>query len=68
MIGYGVADITQSTDGWVDLVIPACWYDTVTKPSGDYTLVISCAASKRGDYLTGSTNTVLLVENFEWVY
>lgn len=68
VIGYGVADITQSTDGWVDLVIPACWYDTVTKPSGDYTLVISCAASKRGDYLTGSTNTVLLVENFEWVY
>jgi hypothetical protein len=31
-------------------------------------LVISCAASAYGDYFTGSTGSVMYVDDFEFVY
>lgn len=78
IIGYGSIDITESTaagvngadeNGWVELTIPVCWYDTVAKPNADnYSIVISAASSAYGDYLTGSTSNELCIEDFEWVY
>ena len=78
VIGYGSLLITESTaagvngadeNGWVELTIPVCWYDTVAKPNADnYSIVISAASSAYGDYLTGSTSNELCIEDFEWVY
>ncbi len=78
VIGYGSLLIEESTaagvngadaDGWVELTLPVCWYDTVAKPNADnYSIVISAASSAYGDYLTGSTANELYIEDFEWVY
>ena len=78
VIGYGSLLITESTaagvngadeNGWVELTLPVCWYDTAAKPNADnYSIVISAASSAYGDYLTGSTSNELCIEDFEWVY
>lgn len=78
VIGYGSLTITESTaagangadeNGWVELTLPVCWYDTAAKPNADnYSIIISAASSAYGDYLTGSTNNELYIEDFEWVY
>lgn len=69
ILGYGNRMLTQSTDGWVEETLPIVWYDTQKAPSaGSYSLSISCVTSAYGDYVAGSTNNELLVEDFEWVY
>jgi len=78
VIGYGSLLIDESTaagvngadaNGWVELTLPVCWYDTVAKPKAEnYSIVISAASSAYGDYLTGSTANELYIEDFEWVY
>lgn len=70
ILGYGARTITASTDGWVaDEPLEICWYDREAPiPAGTYTLVISCVTSYKGDYMGGSTNNRLYVEDFEWVY
>lgn len=70
IIGYGSTFLTQSTagDAMVDLELPICYYDTVTKPSKNYTLVISCATSAYGDYMNGCSSNVLYVDDFQWGY
>lgn len=70
IIGYGVYEIEQSTDG-LDLVpkeIEISYYNTTTKPSADLTLVISCATNIYGDYMCGCDTNELWVTDFEWVY
>ena len=45
------------------------YYDTAcAAPQSSYTLVISCATSKYGDYMNGCSKNVLYVDDFEWVY
>lgn len=69
IIGYASLDITESQADFTDVEIPFVWYDTEAKPaSGNYSIVISCATSNRGDYLTGCSTNKLWVDNFEWVY
>lgn len=71
ILGYASQYITESTTGesFVELVIPFNWYDTAAKPTeGNYSIVISCAASSLGDYLTGCSTNKLWVDDFEWVY
>ena len=71
ILGYAILDITESTEGdaLVETSIPFTWYDKEAKPaSGNYSVVISCATSKRGDYLTGCSNNNLWVDNFAWGY
>lgn len=79
VIGYGSLLVTESTaagvngadeNGWVELTLPVCWYDTAAEnPSAsNFSIVISAASSAYGDYLTGSTNNELCIEDFEWVY
>lgn len=69
ILGYGSQMLTESTGGWQTLTIPIVWYDREAAPAaGNYSLVISCATSFKGDYVAGSENNVLYVEDFEWVY
>lgn len=69
IIGYASLDITASQAEFTDVEIPFVWYDTVAKPAeGNYSVVISCATSNRGDYLTGCSANELWVDDFEWVY
>lgn len=79
VIGYGSLLVTESTaaglngadeNGWVELTLPVCWYDTEAEnPSAsNFSIVISAASSAYGDYLTGSTGNELYIEDFEWVY
>ncbi len=70
IVGYGLLDITESTagDSMVETTIPIVWYDRETKPAGNYTLVISCATSKYGDYMNGCSSNTLYVDDFEWSY
>ena len=58
-----VVDMTYS--GWTKLEIPLVYVDNDTKPN---MLVISCAASAYGDYFTGSTSSVMYLDDFEFVY
>lgn len=70
IIGYGSYYVTASTgDTMEELTIPIHYYKkTDTPPTGDYTMIISCATSYLGDYLTGSYSNKLWVDDFKWVY
>ncbi len=73
ILGYASMYITEnsgaSSTTWTDGVeVPFVWYDTNTKPSKEYKVVISCTTSSRGDYLTGCSSNELWVDDFEWVY
>lgn len=69
ILGYASKTITESTSGWQTLELPILWYDNQATPSANnYSLSISCATSAYGDYVAGSTNNRLYVEDFEWVY
>lgn len=79
IIGYGSEYITASTeagvngadaDGWVEMTIPIRYYDTqAAMPAADrYSIVVSVSASAYGDYLTGSTDNIVYIEDFSWVY
>ena len=70
IIAYGSMFITEQSAGekMIPVEIPIHYYDTTTKPSGRYTLVISCATSAYGDYMNGCTTNVMYVDDFEWVY
>lgn len=54
-----------------ELTIPINYYkktDIAPNPEEKYTMIISCATSYLGDYLTGSYTNKLWVDDFEWVY
>ena len=69
IIGYANLEITESQSEFKDVEIPFEWYNTGLKPEeGNYSLVISCATSNRGDYLTGCSTNKLWVDDFAWVY
>ncbi len=69
IIGYAIKYITESvTTSMVEEELDIYYYDTETKPSGNYTIVISCASSAYGDYMTGSTSSKLWIDDFEFGY
>jgi len=68
VIAYGSVTVTESTD-WVEVTVPLIYRDKESRPAADnYSLVISCASSKYGDYLCGNPDNELYVDDFEWVY
>ena len=68
VIAYGAITVTESTD-WVEAVIPLIYRDREGRPAdGNYSLVISCASSKYGDYLCGNPDNELYIDDIEWVY
>ncbi|MDE5691422.1 MAG: PCMD domain-containing protein [Alistipes sp.] len=70
ILAYGEKIIVESSSEWVECVIPLLWYaDAGAKPAAEnFSLVISCATSMRGDYLTGCSTNTMSVDDFEWVY
>ncbi|MFR9603717.1 MAG: PCMD domain-containing protein [Rikenellaceae bacterium] len=68
IIGYGSFHASSSVSTMTELEIPIYYYDNVTKPTGNYTIVISCASSYDGDNKNGETGNTLYVDDFEFVY
>lgn len=69
MIAYGVYYPSQTVDEMVEHTIPLHYYDKDgAAPEGNYTIVISCATSRYGDYLNGCATNSLYIKDFEWVY
>lgn len=70
IIGYGDLQISESTSGnaMIDVDIPIHFYDTLAVPGKEISLVIACSTSYKGDYMQGSTQNTLYVDDFEWVY
>ena len=69
LIAYGVHYIKGDHTSDETLSIPLHYYkDTPSAPAGNYTIVISCATSRYGDYLNGCSTNNLKVKNFEWKY
>ncbi len=70
VIAYGSCFIKAPSEGesMIDIELPLEFYDRTAKPSGTYTLVISCAASAYGDYMTGCSSNVLYLDDFRWIF
>lgn len=71
IIAYGSIFIDESTEGdeLVEVTLPLNFYDNLAaRPTGRYTIVISCSTSAYGDFMTGCTSNIMYVKDFEWVY
>lgn len=64
IIARGTADF-NATDGYIEFTIPITYKSTTRTPKY---IVISASASKYGDYFTGSTSSVMYVDEFSFVY
>ena len=64
IIAHGAIDVNQ-TSGYIEFVIPLTYRSTTRIPRY---LVIAASASKYGDYFTGSTSSVMYVDEFEFIY
>ncbi len=64
IIAYGTLDF-NATNGYVDFTIPLVYRNTSARPTY---IVIVASSSKYGDYFTGSTSSVMYVDEFSLVY
>lgn len=64
IIAHGSADFNQ-TSGYMEFLIPLTYRNTTRIPNY---VVIAASASKYGDYFTGSTSSVMYVDEFSFVY
>lgn len=65
VIAYGELVKGETVSSWTEEVIRLKYKDTHRRPTH---IIISCSSSKLGDYLTGSYNSILWVDNFELIY
>ena len=65
VIGVGEMILTESTDGWVEFTLPLEYTTTSEVPTH---MIIVCTGSRFGDYFTGSTHSLMLVDDLELVY
>lgn len=67
IIAYGELSSGAATPGenFVEFNIPLIYRDLTTKPTH---IIIVCSASKYGDYMTGSTSSVMYIDDLELVY
>ncbi|MBO7278305.1 MAG: DUF4493 domain-containing protein [Bacteroidales bacterium] len=65
VIAYGELVRGEDVNDWTEAVIRLKYKDTHRRPTH---IIISCTSSKLGDYLTGSYNSTLWVDNFELIY
>lgn len=65
VIGAGELLLTESTDGWVEFTLPLEYVTTSVVPTH---IIIVCTGSRFGDYFTGSTQSLMLVDDLELVY
>lgn len=65
IIAYGEMPLRESVEGWTEFTIPLEYRSTSRVPTH---LVVVCSSSRYGDYFTGSTQSVMWVDDFELVY
>lgn len=65
IIAYGELRTGTSTNGWQEFEIPLQYRATNRKPTY---IVISCAASRYGDFFTGGSGALLFVDEFSFDY
>ncbi|MDO4758360.1 MAG: PCMD domain-containing protein [Rikenellaceae bacterium] len=65
VIAYGELLFKESVDGWTEFTIPLDYRATDRIPTH---IFVVCAASRYGDYFTGSTSSVMWVDDFELIY
>lgn len=66
VIAYGELPASEAVTGdWKQFDIKLKYKDLKTKPTH---IVIVCSSSKYGDYFTGSTNSVMYLDDMELVY
>ena len=67
IIAYGElpASECKTTDGWKEFTIDLVYRDLTRKPKY---IILVCSASKYGDYFTGSSSSVMYIDDFELVY
>lgn len=65
VVGYGELVLGESVNDWTEFTIELDYRSTQTVPTH---LMIVCSASRWGDYFTGSTDSVLWVDDFELIY
>jgi hypothetical protein len=64
IIARGYIDVNR-TSGYIEFVIPITYRSTTRIPRY---VVIAASASKYGDYFTGSTSSVMYVDEFSFIY
>ncbi|MGL4519127.1 MAG: DUF4493 domain-containing protein [Phocaeicola sp.] len=64
LIAYGELDYHQSTAGMIYFEIPLTYFDN-RKPTA---IAVVASASKYGDYFSGSTSSVLWIDDLELIY
>ena len=65
VIGAGEMILTESTDGWIEFTLPLDYRSTSDVPTH---MIIVCSSSRFGDYFTGSTQSLMLVDDLTLVY
>ena len=65
VIGYGELMFHKSVEQWTAFTIPLEYVATDRIPTH---LMVVCSSSRLGDYFTGSTKSVMWVDDFELVY
>lgn len=69
VIAFGTSTIEENSNGWIEKTIHLIYRDKEKRPAdGNYSLVISFASSKYGDYLCGNPDNELYIDDIEWVY
>lgn len=65
VVAYGELILTESQTEWKEFVIELNYVRTDVVPTH---MFIVCSASRYGDYFTGSTKSVMQVDDFELLY
>ena len=65
VIAYGEMPLSQSVGDWTEFTIPLEYRATDRIPTH---IVIVCSASRYGDYFTGSSKSVMWLDDFELIY
>lgn len=71
IIGYGSMwiDATTTGDAMQNVKLPIHYYDKDAQPSaGNYSIIISSAASAYGDFMNGCSTNFMYVDDFNWIY
>ncbi len=65
VVAYGELILTESQTEWKEFVIELNYVRTDTVPTH---IFVVCSASRYGDYFTGSTKSVMQIDDFELLY
>ena len=67
IIAYGELPTSEcvTTNGWKEFTIDLAYRDLTRKPKY---IILVCSASKYGDYFTGSSGSVMYIDDFELIY